>query len=136
MAGLNTIGVTLKYGASAETLNNEVTGVMEIPELGGDVDKIEVTTLKSEAHEYINGLRNNGDTMTFKCLYIESEFSALNNIKAEQHWMIDFSQTGAKLKATWTGTPSVKMGGVTVGGYLSYSLNIAPSSKVNLVVTE
>ena len=134
MAGLNTIGVTLKYGA--ETATTPITGVMEIPELGGDVDKIEVTTLASEAHEYINGLRNNGDTMTFKCLYIESEFSALNALTAEQHWEIDFSVTGAKLKATWTGIPSVKMGAVTVGGYLGYSLNIAPTSKVNLVVSQ
>ena len=134
MAGLNTIGVTLKYGANAETLTNEVTGVMEIPELGGDVDKIEVTTLKSEAHEYIDGLKNNGDTITFKCLYIKEEFENLNGITSEQHWEINFPPE-AKLKATWTGTPSVKMGAVTVGGYLSYSLNIAPTSKVDLVVS-
>ena len=131
---MNTIKVGLKYGA--ETATTPITGVMEIPELGGDVDKIEVTTLASEAHEYINGLRNNGDTMTFKCLYIEDEFSALNTLPEDQvqKWEIDFSETGAKLKATWEGIPSVKMDAVTVGGYLGYSLNIAPTSKVTLTV--
>ena len=132
MAGLNTIGVKLGYAAKGTEEYTYVKGVLEIPELGGDVDKIEVTTLADTAHTYINGLRNNGDTMTFKCVYVEDEFKAINAINEEKSWIVDFAPTGATLKATWDGTPSVKMDAVTVGGYLSYSLNIAPSTAVAL----
>lgn len=132
MAGLNTIGVKLGYATKGSTDYTYVSGVLEIPELGGDVDKIEVTTLADTAHTYINGLRNNGDTMTFKCVYVEDEFKAINAINEEKSWIVDFAPTGATLTAKWDGTPSVKMNAVAVGGYLSYSLNIAPSTAVAL----
>lgn len=130
MAGLNTIGVKFGYAAKGTEEYTYVTGVLEIPELGGDVDKIEVTTLNDTAHTYINGLVNNGDTMTFKCVYNETEFKAIP--AEESSWIVDFAPTGATLKATWNGTATKKMDAVTVGGYLSYSVNIAPSTAVEL----
>ena len=133
MAGLNTIGVKLGYKAKGgSTEYTYIGGVLDIPELGNILDKIEVTALKDKGHVYIDGLQNNGDSMTFNCVYEDAEFKALMAIDAEQEWIVDFSETGADLTATWTGKPSVRMGTVAVGGYLSYILSITPSSEVAL----
>ena len=41
-------GIKLFYG------DKELTNLQEIPELGGDTEAIEITTLADEAHMYIN----------------------------------------------------------------------------------
>ena len=70
-------GIKLSYKVS-EGQFTELTNLFEIPELGGDVDKIEVTTLASEAHEYTNGIKNYGDTVAFKFYYEKNQFTTLS----------------------------------------------------------
>ena len=50
---------------------NEVLNLQAIPSLGGQKDKVEVTTLADEAHQYINGLIEYGD-LDFRFLYDNS----------------------------------------------------------------
>ena len=53
-------GITLSY----TTIDGdfvELTNLQEIPELGGDVEAIEITTLADEAHKYTDGIKNYGD---------------------------------------------------------------------------
>lgn len=67
MSGLLSKDTTLSYkdgGASYTVLEH----LMEVPELGGDPEKIEVTTLSDSVKKYINGVRDLGD-LTFKFLY-------------------------------------------------------------------
>jgi len=49
----------------------ELKYLMEVPELGGAPEKIDVTTLSSECKEYIPGIKDYGD-LVFKFIY-ESE---------------------------------------------------------------
>lgn len=134
MAGLNTIGVTLSHKAPEASEFTEIQNVLEIPELGGDVDKIEVTTLKSTSHEYIDGLINNGDSIAIKCLYDTNEYKTVQALKGKNcEWKVEFPDGNG---FEWSGTPSVKLDSVTVGGYLSYTVSIAPSSAVTPVVVD
>lgn len=55
-------GITLKMGAVA------LPNLQEIPELGGTVEKVEVTTLADGAKRYISGIKDYGD-LSFKFLY-------------------------------------------------------------------
>ncbi|MBE6782972.1 MAG: hypothetical protein E7536_03055 [Ruminococcaceae bacterium] len=63
-------GIKLSYKAteSAEAYT-ELTDLQEIPELGGDTEAIEITTLADAAHRYTDGIKNYGDSLAFKFLY-------------------------------------------------------------------
>ena len=117
-------GIKLSYKVS-EGQFTELTNLFEIPELGGDVDKIEVTTLASEAHEYTNGIKNYGDTVAFKFYYEKNQFTTLSSLQGGCEWKVELPDG---LTYTFSGVPSVKLDGVSYNAALTYSLNIAPTS--------
>ena len=117
-------GIKLSYKVS-EGQFTELTNLFEIPELGGDVDKIEVTTLASEAHEYTNGIKNYGDTVAFKFYYEKTQFTTLSGLSGGCEWKVELPDG---LTYTFSGVPSVKLDGVSYNAALTYSLNIAPTS--------
>lgn len=75
MAGLLTKDTTLSYKSGASTFK-ELEHLMEVPELGGDPEKVEVTTLSSPVKQYIPGIKDLGD-LAFKFLY-DNETSTSN----------------------------------------------------------
>lgn len=117
-------GIKLSYKVSEGSFV-ELTNLFEIPELGGDVDKIEVTTLASEAHEYTNGIKNYGDTIAFKFYYEKTQFTTLSGLSGGCEWKVELPDG---LTYTFSGVPSVKLDGVSCNAALTYSLNIAPTS--------
>ena len=117
-------GIKLSYKVSEGSFV-ELTNLFEIPELGGDVDKIEVTTLASEAHEYTNGIKNYGDTIAFKFYYEKTQFTTLSGLEGGCEWKVELPDG---LTYTFSGVPSVKLDGVSYNAALTYSLNIAPTS--------
>lgn len=117
-------GIKLSYKVSEGSFV-ELTNLFEIPELGGDVDKIEVTTLASEAHEYTNGIKNYGDTIAFKFYYEKTQFTTLSGLQGGCEWKVELPDG---LTYTFSGVPSVKLDGVSYNAALTYSLNIAPTS--------
>lgn len=119
-------GIKLSY-KTGEAEFIELTNLFEIPELGGDVDKIEVTTLADAAHKYTNGIKNYGDSIAFKFYYEKTQFTTLNAIDSECDWKVELPDATAY---TFSGVPSVKLDGVGVNAALSYSLNIAPTSEM------
>ncbi len=120
-------GITLSYKAKGETEFLPLTNLYEIPELGGDVDKIEVTTLASEAHEYVNGIKNYGDSIAFKFYYEPAQFKTLFTIEDEQTWKVALPD-GTSYE--FNGVPSVKLDGASYNAALTYSLNIAPTGEM------
>lgn len=105
----------------------------EIPELGGDVDKIEVTNLESHAHAYINGIKNYGDTVSFKFYYEKTQFGDLNKLVDENgnpvvcDWKVELPDATT---CTFSGAPTVKLDGASYNVALTYSLNIAPTTEM------
>lgn len=71
MAGLLTKDTTISYKTQAQQTFTEIDLLMEVPELGGDPEKVEVTTLKDSVKKYIPGIRDLGD-LAFKFLYDNS----------------------------------------------------------------
>ena len=51
---------------------SEVPNLQSIPSLGGDIEKVDVTTLADGARQYINGIKDYGD-LEFKFLYDNAE---------------------------------------------------------------
>ena len=105
----------------------ELTDLQEIPELGGDAEAIEITTLADAAHMYTDGIKNYGDSLAFKFLYKKEQFTELNGVKDAVTWKVELPD-GAT--CTFSGTCSVKLDGVGVNAALTYTLAIKPNSSM------
>lgn len=120
-------GITLSYknGEAAEFV--ELTNLQEIPELGGEVEAIETTTLADAAHTYTDGLLNYGDSLGFKFLYEGEQFEALNGLTGVSQWKVALPDGTT---CAFGGTSSVKLDGVGVNAVLTYTLNVKPNSEM------
>lgn len=114
-------GITLKVGEKL------LTNLQEIPELGGDAEAIEITTLADAAHMYTDGILNYGDSLSFKFLYEKEQFNDLAALSGSQNCVVTLPD-GAT--CTFSGTCSVKLDGVGVNSALTYTLNVKPNSEM------
>lgn len=105
----------------------ELTNLQEIPELGGSAEAIEITVLSDAAHMYTDGIKNYGDSLSFKFLYEKAQFTELNGVKDAVAWKVELPD-GAT--CTFNGTCSVKLDGVGVNAALTYTLAIKPNSEM------
>lgn len=105
----------------------ELTNLQEIPDLGGETESIEITTLADAAHMYVNGIKNYGDSLDFKFLYEKQQFTTLNGLKDSQEWKVELPD-GAT--CSFGGTCSVRLDGVGVNAALGYTLSIKPDSEM------
>ena len=117
-------GITLSYKKDSDFI--ELTNLQEIPELGGDSEAIEITTLADAAHMYCDGIKNYGDSLAFKFLYEKEQFNTLNGL-GEAEWKVELPD-GAT--CSFGGSCSVKLDGVGVNAALTYSLAIKPNSEM------
>lgn len=120
-------GITLSYknGTAGEFI--ELENLSEIAELGGDVEAVEVTNLGDGAHRYIDGIKNYGDTLSFKFYYSKTQFTTLNGLTGISTWKVTLPDDTA---CTFDGASSVKLDGVGVNAPLTYTLNIKPNSEM------
>jgi hypothetical protein len=112
-------GITLFLG------EKELTNLQEIPELGGEAEAIEITTLADAAHMYTDGILNYGDSLAFKFLYEKEQFMELSALDASSSWKVSLPDG---TNCSFTGTASVKLDGVGVNAALTYTLSIKPNS--------
>ena len=119
-------GITLLYSTSGSTYL-QLTNLQEIPDLGGETESIEITTLGDAAHVYTDGLKNYGDSLAFKFLYETSQFSVLNELPKDVNWRVELPDGTT---CDFTGASSVKLDGVGVGAALTYTLSIKPSTEM------
>jgi hypothetical protein len=118
-------GIELSYKVG-EAEFVKLTNLQEIPELGGDAEAIEITTLADAAHMYTDGIKNYGDSLAFKFLYEKEQFTALNTL-GEAQWKVSLPD-GAN--CSFGGTCSVKLDGVGVNAALTYTLAVKPNSEM------
>ena len=122
-------GIKLSYKNGSGTSYTELTNLQEIPELGGDTEAIEITTLADAAHVYTDGIKNYGDSLAFKFLYDKAQFTTLAGLTGTQSWKVELPGTDGG-SCTFNGTCSVKLDGVGVNAALTYTLSIRPSSEM------
>lgn len=110
-----------------------LTNLMEVPELGGDTEAIEITTLADVAHVYTDGIKNYGDSLAFKFLYDQTQFMDLSNGTAEaSEWEVHLPDGTV---CAFSGTHSVKLDGVGVNAALTYTLSVKPNSAMTWAKT-
>lgn len=118
-------GIKLSYKEVSGSEYTELTNLQEIPDLGGEAEAIEITTLADAAHMYTDGILNYGDSLAFKFLYDKTQFTTLTGLTGSNSWKVELPD-GAT--CTFTGTSSVKLDSVGVNAALTYQLSIKPNS--------
>ena len=120
-------GITLSYKEGDASEYTALTDLQEIPDLGGEAEAIEITTLADAAHMYTDGIKNYGDSLAFKFLYKKEQFSTLSAKKDSLGWQVALPDGET---CTFSGTCSVKLDGVGVNAALTYTLAIKPDSEM------
>lgn len=121
-------GIKLSYKANSSSTYTDLTNLQEIPELGGDSEAIEITTLADAAHMYTDGILNYGDSLAFKFLYDKTQFETLQGLSGSISWQVTLPDATT---CAFTGTSSVKLDGVGVNAALTYTLSIKPNSAMS-----
>ena len=120
-------GIKLSYSSTGTESYTDLTDLLEIPSLGGSVDKVDVTTLADASKKYINGIKDYGD-LAFKFNYAKEQFTTLNGLTGSINFKVTLPDTTT---ATFSGEPSVSLEGVGVGAAMTYTLNISLDSEIN-----
>lgn len=134
MGGLLSKDTTLSYKASGSTYV-ELELLMEVPELGGDPEKVEVTTLSDGVKKYINGVKDLGD-LTFKFLYdnetADSNYRVLKGLQdagVPAEFKVEYPDgTGHE----FTSYVNVKMDAAAVNGALTFTVGMSLQSDINV----
>ena len=124
---INTYGITLKWGSSADAVE-KVVDIKDFPDLIGEPELLETTTLSDAQVTNIPGIRGS-DLLTFTCNYTSAEFAA---VKAEEgknlFYELAFSDGSA---FTWQGQHTCGLPGKGVNEVVDFTINIAVSSPVD-----
>lgn len=134
-AGNSTIGAKISVAEITDGTPGtytEIPGLQEIPELGGDPEKIDVTCLSDTVKRSIPGVQDLGD-LAFKFLYSKTNYTALTSATTGlsattvYSWKVEFSDT---LTATFTAIPNVKLGGGGINAALNFTINMSLQSAI------
>lgn len=131
--GILSKGITLSYKNSEVWV--EIPDLQEIPDLGGDVDTVEVTTLADGAKRYINGIKDYGD-LAFVFLYDNSTATSnyrvirgLEDTGAITEWKVSFPD---ETEFAFTGSVVTKIAGAGVGDALTFTATITLNSDIKV----
>lgn len=126
--GVLSKGITLSYKSGEAAEYTVLTNLQEIPELGGEAEAIEITTLDDAAHMYMNGILNYGDSLAFKFLYETEQFGVLAELAdVSVSWQVALPD---QTTCSFSGTSSIKLDGVGVNSPLTYTLAVKPDSEM------
>lgn len=120
-------GIKLAYKTAEGAEFIKLTNLQEIPELGGETEAIDITTLDDGAYMYMDGLKNYGDSLEFKFLYEKEQFTTLEGLEGSIQWQVELPDATT---CTFGGTCSIRFEGVGVNASLTYLLAIKPNSEM------
>lgn len=134
--------VSYKETGSSTTTYTTLYDVQEIPDLGGNKDSIEITTMDDDAHVYMNGLENYGESLDFTILFNpthQSQYEAFTQYSADNTvlmWKVEYddgaTSTTVGGSAMFNGAVSITVLGKGVNDAIQYRLSIKPTTKITL----
>lgn len=124
---ISTYLATLKWGADASSVK-KVIDIKEFPDLIGEPNMLETTTLSDDAQTYIPGIKAM-DSMAFLFNYTKEDFSAVKADEGKQlYYELSFSD-GSKF--SWQGSHVATLAGKGVDEVVEAGITIAPSTVVS-----
>lgn len=125
--GILSKGIKLGYSTSGTTSYTDIPDLQTIPDLGGDVEALDITTLADDNFRYMNGLKNFG-SMEFGFLYDGSNFATLKGLEGQTiNWCVEFPDTA---KFAFSAEPHVKTNGVGVNAPIQFTLTLNLKSDI------
>lgn len=119
-------GVALKWGTQAESLTKKVD-IKDFPDLFGDPNLLETTTLANGQQTYIPGILSS-DLKSFTANYTNEDFKACNDdANKDLYYELSFSD-GSKFK--WQGRHTMGIPGKGVDEVIEMTINVVPSSDI------
>lgn len=134
MAGILSKETTLSYSTTGSSYT-VIEHLMEVPELGGDPEKVEVTTLADSVKKYIPGIRDLGD-LAFKFLYDNSGENSnyrilrgLQEANTVANFKVEYPDGTAH---TFSAYVNVKMDAATVNAAMTFTASMSLQSDITV----
>lgn len=140
MSGILSKGIKLGYSASKGNTYTDIPDLQECPQLGGEAEKVDVTTLTDGNYRYINGIKDFGD-LAFKFLYDNSgetsnyrvvrglEETELATPGTVHYFQVTFPD-GTKFE--FSGQVSTQIDSAAVNAALTFTANITLNSEITV----
>lgn len=126
---INTYGVSLEWGTSADNVA-KVIDIKDFPDLIGDPEMLETTTLSDAQVTNIPGIKGS-DMLTFTYNFTKEDFAKVEaDANKPLHYALKFSD-GSKF--TWEGQHTSGLPGKGVNEVIEATVNIAASTAVTFV---
>lgn len=123
---ISSYGVVLKWGTSSEAVAKKVD-IKDFPDLFGDPNLLETTTLANKQQTYIPGILSS-DMKAFTANYTAADFKACNDdADKDLYYSLEFSD-GSKF--TWQGKHTMGLPGKGVDEVIEMTINVVPSTDI------
>ena len=123
---ISSYGVVLKWGTSADAVAKKVD-IKDFPDLFGDPNLLETTTLANKQQTYIPGILSS-DMKAFTANYTAADFKACNDdADKDLYYSLEFSD-GSKF--TWQGKHTMGLPGKGVDEVIEMTINVVPSTDI------
>ena len=150
MAKILSQGIALSVKKSdSEGDYTVIPGLLEVPDIGGTTEKIDVTTLADTSRQYINGIKDYGE-LTFKFLYdglcckdgmddvsnyqfLYDLFEGRNAGSKDEpkNWKLQYKSTSTRqFNFTFKGYGALSMDSASVNSALTFTLTITLASDI------
>ena len=131
----------LMYKASASADFTKLCDITSIPDVGGDPNMLETTTLTDGMQTFIPGIKQMSDGLQFGANYDKSTYTTLRGLEdTEKSYAIwkggtvsgsTVTPTGSEGKWSFDGRLSVGVNGGGVNEVLGMTITIAPSTIIS-----
>lgn len=131
----------LMYKSSSSSDYTKLVDIKDYPDLGGEPEMLQTTTLSDKMHTYVAGIQSL-ESLTFTTNYNLADFKTVQALEGSQH---DFAvwfggtesggtvtPTGSEGKFTFSGELVVYVNGGGVNEVTDMTITIAPSTVITL----
>lgn len=133
----STYNTTLLHSTTAAGEFEKLCDIKDFPDLGGDPEMLETTTLSDAAQTYIKGIQSM-DAMTFTANYDKEEYRAIKALDdGKNHYFqlkfgVGTTETTDDSIFEWQGQITVYANGGGVNEVVEMTIVISPSTVITL----
>lgn len=125
----STYGTYLMHKGTGDTYS-KLIDIKDFPDLGGDPELLETTTLSDAMQTYIEGIQS-ADALPFTANYSKEDYDKLVALKGRKEaYAVYFGEDGANGMFKFDGYLSVKVNGGGVNEVRNMTISIAPASEI------
>lgn len=128
----------LMKGTGTGTLTwAKLVDIKDYPDLGGQPERVEITTLSDGSRRYLKGIQDTED-LVFTANYVKADYNTIKGLTGTQHFAVWFddgsaqSPTGDLGKFAFDGEIDVVVTGAGVNDPREMQITITPSTEITV----